>query len=202
MGAPDDSEWTELADAWRAGTESRLHSGTPAEIRAGVERAGRRQRVRTLLEGAAALAAVLVLLHLARVHPTRAAERWAALGIANLALLWAAILLNRLGTWRPLAATTQGFLDLSVLRARRSRRAATGIALCLGLELAGLTAWLWREGLLTAAVSREEWVFRLVVLGATLAGIAGALLRRRSAGAELRMLERLRAESPDLGGER
>jgi hypothetical protein len=189
---PDDElrEW--MAD-WQGDPE-------PApEVRDAIRRRVRRQSFKLALYTAGEMSIGLVMLafviHTAVARPVLF-NVTAMAGLA-LAILWAVTysLWSSRGTWRPSAATTTAFLDLSVLRCRRRLNALRAGWWLLALELAIMIPWL--HLLLSSgsphapATSSYAAAFGFLLLVASLA-VVFLMVARRKALRELRELEELR----------
>jgi len=193
MTGPGDREWEDLAAAWRDEAGSR---GTPSPdgLRKAVVAARREEILRVAIESVVAILLIAVILHMGRVHPTRAAERWASLGGFNVVALWALLMLNRIGAWRAFSATTEGYLTHAESRARRSLRAAWLLGPLLTGELALIGTWLGMEGLLFRA-DLEEWIVRGIVVVLIGLGLLASIRMRRTARATLRAIDNYRTEA-------
>ena len=77
---------------------------------------------------------------------------------------------NRRGTWRPVAHTTRGFVELGILRARRKLRTTQIVPPFLAFELALILPWKWWQ-----MTNSEKWAERMPEAFWPVLGMATAL---------------------------
>jgi hypothetical protein len=68
--------------------------------------------------------------------PGRTTWAWGAAAFVHMAGVWAFVLRNRAGTWKPLGETTAAFLAVMEARERGKLRAARFMVALLGIEMA------------------------------------------------------------------
>lgn len=115
----------------------------------------------------------------------------AAICVGALAFGW----VNWRGAFDGVGASTTAYLDLSMRRLDRIRRALVAGWILLTAELAVMTPWIWyRRALLPAPAPVWPWVLLIVMCGSAAVGmvLAGRWLRRETV-----MVERLLAEHDD-----
>jgi hypothetical protein len=67
--------------------------------------------------------------------PNRVTWAWGAAAFLHMIVVWAFVLWNRAGTWKPLGETTTAFLAVMEARERGKLRAARFMVALLGIEL-------------------------------------------------------------------
>jgi hypothetical protein len=168
-----------------------------AALRRRVVRRSRGLVLGAVLEAAVALAGCAALAWIAGRHRAPLDVAFAlGLGLLFVGLL-AAVHWNRRGVWRPAAATTRAFLDLSILRCRRRLRGVRLGLWALLVEDALLAPWLAHRLAARAAAGEAIGVRNYLFGYGLLAALSLAVLAYSAAVAgytrrELPRLEALR----------
>lgn len=125
-------------------------------------------------------------------YPASAA--WATASLLFIAIVWTFALWNRRGTWRPVADTTDAFVELSYLRYVRQLRSVRFVLVVVGATAAGLLAWIsWRLAQRPVVIPATELVRRVAVPSLILVSyVVWAVWYRRRAQRHLAELAPLR----------
>jgi len=141
MKTENDRELRGWMDEWRD------NPAPAAEARAAILRHVRRRSRTLALVSAGELVVTVLLLAMLGTLLLRAREpETIAVVVAGSVLAVGALVLstwNRRGTWRPSAETTEAFLEISVLRCRRSLRAVRYAYGIMVVEALMLVPWLF-----------------------------------------------------------
>jgi hypothetical protein len=185
-------------DAWRRNWQA--VSAVPADVTERVERETRMMQrfvaaevVVTVVFGGGSLAWA-ALSH-------RTDTRWLVIGIwVFIAIAWATSLLLRRGVWGPVTKTTTAFLELSILRCRRRRKALVAQSVLYVMFLSFDLIWIYFQR--TRQVPLDVAAFLtsgsvLCVWAITAALAAMAVRQRRRLGRELENLTNLKRQIED-----
>ena len=173
-----DLELDSWREKWQADTEA------PADLRRKVERGSRNLRLLLAMEVLITVvlgggSTLLVTMDRRTEIVVLSAAVWLFLGAA-----WTFAMMNRRGTWSPMAASTAEFLDLSIRRCQR-RLASSGFGAGLYfVEMAFCLTWLYWDP------ARRGPLPAIIFCVATPIFVVGLLRYRRNTRAELeRLLE-------------
>jgi Na+/proline symporter len=171
-----DLELEAWREQWRADTE------VPADLRRKVERGSRNLRLLLVLEVLITVvlgggSTLLATMDRRTEIVVLAAAVWLFFGAA-----WVFAMMNRRGTWSPVAVSTAEFLDLSIRRCQR-RLASAGFGAGLYLvEMAFCLTWLYWNP------ARREPLPAIIFSVATPIFVVGLVRYRRKTQAELESL--------------
>jgi hypothetical protein len=135
MSAPNELEvWSR---EWRA------VAAVPSDLRARVDRGTRRLRVMRVVDLVVTVTIGGWTTGWAMLERSPDVIGLAVMTWAFLALAWTFALINRAGLWSPEAVTVSAFLELSILRVRRSLMAAAFGSVLYIVELAFCLGWIY-----------------------------------------------------------
>jgi hypothetical protein len=196
---------TESRDDWETWVAD-WHGGRPhrfaddAALRRSVQAYRRRMIWLTVAEALFSVGVIALALYLLARRPGTASVLWTVESGLLLSAAWTFALRNRRGTWRPLAESTEAFLELSRLRCVRRLATVHFVIAVLLAQLVALVAWvLWlgrtRPERLTSPDLLPAWSAAALVF---VTYSMWATWYRRRTRRELARIDRLREALADV----
>jgi len=173
MNVDRELDWQVLASEWQA-LEQPLPPSSVQRLAARVHARGRLLVAWVIGECTVATVAIVVLLRLA-INADDLPDllaMWSLTTIAAAAMAFG--LWNWRGAWRPVAASQKAYIDLSIARCGRLRRAASVGYWVLAAEVACFVPWI-AAGLINSGAGLRAYVAAYLYLGALVAGALFAL---------------------------
>lgn len=173
MNVDRELDWQVLASDWQA-LEQPLPPQSLERLAARVRTRGRLLAVWVIGECTVAAVAIAVLVRLA-INADNLPDRLTMSSLTAIAAATAVFALwNWRGAWRPVAASQQAYIDLSIARCARLRRATSVGYWVLAAEVACFVPWI-AAGLLNSGAGLRAYVAAYLYLGALVAGAIVAL---------------------------
>jgi hypothetical protein len=175
MNVDRELDWQVLASDWQA-LEQPLPPQSLERLAARVRARGRLLATWVIGECTIAVVAIAVLLRLA-INANDLANSVAMWSLTAIAASTTAFgLWNWRGAWRPVAASQQAYIDLSIARCARMRRAASAGYWVLAAEVVCFVPWI-AAGLINSGAGLRGYAAAYLYLGAF---VAGAILALRA----------------------
>lgn len=188
MTVTNQTGWEALVDDWKGSAPESTDATRASELRALLD--AQRRRMRWSVAGDVAVTVVFLALALfAGIRHPGPVSTWFIVNVVVLTMAaWTIAIVNRRGTWRPAAQSTEVYLALARLRARRTKRAANQGAILLVAQL--LFVMIWRAWGPRPSLSLSG-LASIVPIVAVAGVVVALIVIRRKASAELCRLEEL-----------